>query len=726
MSGFTGKILRIDLTAGQVSTIATADYEQWGGGHGIGSAIFFDLVKDKTIDGFDPANVVTIMTSPLTGTLAPGGGARMEVQGIGVQSHPIGWFTRSSFGGRFGAMLKYAGWDGIVIQGKAPKPVWVDIRNDSVELQDASGLWGLDTWQTQEDIWAQVGSDYGSSWIAVGPDDPGARTTQRPAVLCIGPAGENLCRVATLVHDAGTSAGQGGFGGVWGAKNLKAISVIGTGSVPVADPAGLIEARRWAMDTYAFKFSPDAKTQDASAVKFSQAPVPYGITWQRQDQARPHSCVGCHAGCNSRNASGFGNESVCIESQVYTLFDLKRHSGLVVRSLAELLYKKGMSFFGDGVYMYLGRETDAAYRATDLLQKLGINACEMRLGLIYLRDLYKLGVLGPGKDIDCDLPFHRLGEYDFFEQLLTMIATRQGIGDDMAEGFYRAAQRWGRLEQDLATGLLPYSIWGLPDHTVFDPRVQAEWGYASILGDRDVNEHDFDYFFFYTYLTMPFGKEPAVSAGDAVRIIADMMDLSDHDPAMFDFSDEGIYSGAMARLVAWFRHHTRFWTQSALYCDVLFPDFINLNTADRKGLTGPGEALFYNAVTGKSLTFADGIVTGQKIWNLDNAIWALQGRHRDMVRFAGYVYNVPFTLANGYYLPALVEGQWQYVDQQGRALDEQKFEQWKTAYYTVEGWNTATGWPTRATLESLGLAAVADELDAAAAAAVAKKEGGRV
>jgi len=82
-----------------VSTIDTAKYEQWGGGHGIGSAIFWDLVPDKTISAFDPANVITMMTSPLSGTLVPSAG-RTEVQGIGPQSWPSEWFTRSNFGGR--------------------------------------------------------------------------------------------------------------------------------------------------------------------------------------------------------------------------------------------------------------------------------------------------------------------------------------------------------------------------------------------------------------------------------------------------------------------------------------------------------------------------------------------------------------------------------------------------------------------------------------------------
>ena len=75
-----------------------------------------------------------------------------------------------------------------------------------------------------------------------------------------------------------------------------------------------------------------------------------------------------------------------------------------------------------------------------------------------------------------------------------MIAYRRGIGDDFAEGFFRAAKRWGRLEEDLKTGILPYSYWGLPEHG-YDPRAEVEWGYGSILGDRDINEHDFNFLF---------------------------------------------------------------------------------------------------------------------------------------------------------------------------------------------------------------------------------------
>ena len=96
------------------------------------------------------------------------------------------------------------------------------------------------------------GNGYGD-WVDAGEKSSsgGGQTTQMPAVLAIGPAGENLCRTAALVHDAGSGAGQGGFGAVWGSKKLKAISVVGTGSVNIADPDGLMKARLWAKNIYA-------------------------------------------------------------------------------------------------------------------------------------------------------------------------------------------------------------------------------------------------------------------------------------------------------------------------------------------------------------------------------------------------------------------------------------------------------------------------------------------
>jgi aldehyde:ferredoxin oxidoreductase len=682
MSGYAGKILRVNLTSRSISTIETKDYEEWGGGHGIGSALFWDLVPDKAISGFDPRNIVTLMTSPLSGTLVPGASARTEVQGIGVHSSPIEWFTRSNFGGRFGAMLKYAGWDGIVIEGRATSPVWINIRNGDVKFMDAKSLWGFDAWKTQETIWREMSEDGYKSWVKVKDADDDKRTTQRPAILAIGPAGENLSRMACLIHDAGNASGQGGFGGIWGSKNLKAISVVGTGDIRIADPKGLIEARLWAQQ----KYGVDVENSDPSWWSWFGRKKPQNRGWDQQENARLSACIGCNIGCKERAASGLGNESTCLESEFYAGYDKAKHGG---------------------------KQTSAAYMATDLLQKYGINAYEASLGLVYIRALARMGVLGRGKTIDCDLDFGKLGEVEFAEDFLTLIAYRKGVGNDFAEGFYRAAKRWGRLETDLKSGVLPYPYWGLPEHG-YDPRAEVEWGYGSILGDRDINEHDFNSLFWWPSAAIWAGGTPQPPAEQVVKIFAEKLVPYENNPLMLDFSDENIYSEHMAKLVAWHRHYTRFWKQSALFCDQRWPDFINTKAPNYQGLTGEGEPRFYNAVTGKGLTFRGGIELGRKIWNLDNAIWSLQGRHRDMVRFADYIYDMPFGGSGKYawyFLPGREKGAWKYIRVNGRQLDRTKFEGFKTTFYQLEGWDTRTGWPTKKTLEGLGLGSVAQELE---------------
>jgi len=686
MKGYVGKILRVNLTTGDVSSIETSRYKKWGGGHGMGSALFFDLVQDKNISGFDPRNVVTIMTSPLTGTLVPGASARVEVQGIGVQSYPVEWFTRSNFGGRFGPMLKYAGWDGIAIEGKAPSPVWLDIRNEKVRIKDARTLWGQDAWQTQQQIWQDAGAR--GDWLELPERQNGERTTQRPAVLAIGPAGENLCRVACLVHDAGNAAGQGGFGAVLGSKNLKAISVLGVGNVEVADPKALMEARLWLKNHYTANLS-TLEDQKMGAVGRLTAgvgspPVPI-VFWQNPQDARPQACTGCPAGCRSRYGSGEGNESACAESMWYVLADIEHHKG-----------KQGGSVF----------------TATDLSQRFGVNACELLRGLPYIRDLSKMGVLGPGKPINCDLPFDKYGTVEFAEKFLKLIISRKGIGDDMAEGFVRAAKRWDRLEEDLGTGLLAYPHWGLPVH--YDPRAEFEWGYGSILGDRDINEHAFNLLFWLPSAASANGIEPPVSAEELTRIFSEKLMPFDGDPRLVDFSTDNMYSERAAKLVAWHRRYSRFWKQSALYCDLLFPNILNTAAKDNRGLSGEGEPRFFNAVTGADYSFVDGMEVGRKIWNLDNAIWTLQGRHRDMVQFAEYIYNVPLTPEFPdpvHILPVFENGKWEYASVDGRSIDKKRFEEWKTIYYALEGWDTATGWPQKKTLEQLGMANVANELE---------------
>ncbi|MEJ2211217.1 MAG: aldehyde ferredoxin oxidoreductase N-terminal domain-containing protein, partial [Anaerolineae bacterium] len=596
MSGYTGKILRLNLTERTVSTIPTEDYRQWGGGHGVGSAIFFDLVSDKTIDGFDPANVVTIMTSPLCGTLAPAAGGRTEVQAIGVQSYPIGWFTRSNFGGRFSAMLKYAGWDGIVIEGKADEPVWIDIRDDApsgdggVQIRDCAelSLWGTDTWECQQRIWREVAGDGGyGDWLA--PGQGSGQTTQRPAVVAIGPAGENLSRLACLIHDASNAAGQGGFGAVFGSKNLKAISVIGTGHVEIHDPQELLDARLWQKENYAFNLADLKETW--GSFQFQSPPAPI-VLWARgrpEVDQRPQACMGCHSGCRARYKDAVGNEASCIST----------------------------AFYGDA------ESLDVQRAASDLLNRYGLNAVEMLWGMFYLGALAVEGALWTGDIPDCPLDWEAYGSLEFAEQFVRMVAygddglgqdgpgNESQFGRDVSEGFVRAAEKWGRREQDLASGILPFPYWGIPVHK--EPRAQVYWGYGTLLGDRDINEHGFDWIKGVAEAAQ--GNGAAAHAAGLVQIVTDKMVPFQGDLDMLDFAEGNIYSEHMAKMVAWQRYYTRFWKQSMLFCDSRWPDFINVHRDDFVGATGLAEPRYVQAVTGQELTFEDGIELGRKIWN---------------------------------------------------------------------------------------------------------------
>ena len=682
MNGYAGKILRVNLTRKKISIIKTKKYAKWVGGHGMGSAIFWDLVKDKAIDGFDPRNVVTLMTSPLSGTLTPAASGRTEVQGIGVQSYPIGWFTRSNFGGRFSPMLKFAGWDGIVIEGKSAKPVWLDIRDGKVRIQSANKLWGKDTWEAQQKIWDIVMDGKPDRWRKFSRLKNAGHSTQKPAVLAIGPAGENRSRTACLIHDAGNGSGQGGFGGVWGSKNLKAISVIGTGSIKIADPKGLIKARLWQMKNYGFDL--DNLKRQWQGMDFQSPPKPIHL-WKKgqpKDVAqRPQACAGCHSGCRTRFKDKLGNESSCF----------------------------------DTVFYWDAKTPEIQRKASDLINRYGVNAVDVIYGLLYIYLLHKYGILDTGNIPKCPLDFDDYGSYEFAEQFIKMIAYRNDgdgnksqFGEDIAEGFVRAAKKWGRIEEDLSNGMLWFPYWGTAIHK--EPRAQVYWGYGTILGDRDINEHCIDMLKVNINVVKKWGGKPIAEAEEAVKIITDKMVPFQGDKLMLDFSTKNIYSKHMAKLVAWHRYYTRFWKQSMLFCDFRWPDLLNLYQEDRIGSTGEAEPKFLRAVTGKKLSFLDGIKVGRKIWNLDNAIWTLQGRHRDMVHFADYIYTRKSMIDNPTHLPGRENGEWDYFNYANRSLDKKKFEGFKTRFYKLEGWDTKTGWPRGSMLKSIGLGHVANEL----------------
>lgn len=676
--GYAGSILILNLTDESSEIIESEPYvKDWIGGHGLCSKLFWDYCEDKSVQAFDPKNVTVFAGNPFSGTLVPSSAARIEMTGLGPFSYPE-WYTRSSVGGRIAGMMKAAGFDACVVCGKAQRHVWVSVVNDEVTYHEAESLWGKGTWETQETVWSKVthGTPDGG-WYEFTRSRDGGRSADRPAVLAIGPAGENLVRTATITHDASHVAGQSGLGAVWGSKNLKAISFLGSKSFEIADPASLIDLRIELQRGYGFHV--DNPTIELASVAYApmgeiiRQPGFSTLNWNLRDTTgRPEGCLGCYRNCRVTVKGRIGNEATC----------------------------------NAGLYYTASGKLEDQLKTNTMLNDLGIDGFEVDF-IPYLRNLNKMGVMGPGLEIDTDLPFDQYNTMAFPETLLKRIAYREEIGDDLAEGLARAAMKWGRWDEDTATGLLDRPYWGYSMH--YDPRVEAEWGYATILNERDVNEHALNWIIHWTPMLWTRLGGDWLSAEDFVKEITELMGLS--DPACLDFSEAGMYSDKMVETTEWYRYHGRFWIQSMGMCDWAWPNLVNFVNFDQDNYGGASprfELGFFKAVTGREITYEESLEYGRKFLMLDRAIWIEQGREREDEQFAKYIYEVP--TQTPYYMPAIENGEWVYSQNLGRTLDRDKFEAVKTKLYEHDGLSDK-GYPKRGELTKYGMDDVAKRLE---------------
>jgi aldehyde:ferredoxin oxidoreductase len=213
LGGYCGKIARVNLSKGWVK-IEDLRWEwvpQFIGGKGLGFKYLYEELKPK-IDPLSPENRLIFMTGPLSGTIAPATGKYVVV----TKSPRTNTVLDSYFGGTFGAQLKFAGFDALIIEGKAEKPVYISVINGNVSIKPAEHLWGKGAYYTV---------------TALKKDEGDAKTS----VLAIGPAGERLVKLASINADIIWNAGRGGAGAVMGSKNLKAIAVRGDGKFPIAN-----------------------------------------------------------------------------------------------------------------------------------------------------------------------------------------------------------------------------------------------------------------------------------------------------------------------------------------------------------------------------------------------------------------------------------------------------------------------------------------------------------
>ncbi len=253
--GYAGEILKVDLSDGNINRLSTADYaDRFLGGRGIATKIYWDMVHPQT-RVFDPENCLIYMTGPVTGFTRLAGGCRWQVCGKSAIMESEA-FSYANLGDRWGTWLKYAGYDGLVVQGKADKSVYLFIHDGTVEIKDASHLWGKSTFQTFDSLKAELGKGV--------------------SVLAIGPAAENMVIFATMLADGGAS-GASGLGAVMGSKRLKAVVVAGDKRPRAADPQRL--------------------RQLADRILTLRKDTWKNWLFDIPGRTKPRACYGCTSGC---------------------------------------------------------------------------------------------------------------------------------------------------------------------------------------------------------------------------------------------------------------------------------------------------------------------------------------------------------------------------------------------------------------------------------------------
>jgi aldehyde:ferredoxin oxidoreductase len=443
LHGYGGHILRADLTSGQIRREKTDPQFMLDviGGRGLNSTRLYQELK-RDIEPLSPENILLIGVGPLTGTLLPAS-AFMTISG---KSPMTGILGDSAAGGHFGAEIKQAGYDQIVMTGRSPNPCYLLIADDHVEIRDASHLWGLDIWQTT----AAIRKDLNDNAIQI---------------AAIGPAGENLVKYATVACNNSRMCGRTGMGCLFGSKHLKAVAVRGRGRLTVADPPGFLELCR-EMDQRIMGH-PEYEKRNALGSTllmkalngigilptnhFQQGLCEYvdqvsGETLAEQYKVKNKSCYNCNLHC----------------SRYYLTRELEAE-GPEFETLCSFTSRIGNDDLEFGLKM------------NAFLNRMGLDSLSTGETIGWAMECVEKGLL-TNDDFD-GLDF-TWGNCQTVEKLLDMIIRREGIGDAFAEGTRSLAQHFGEGTDEYA-----FHVKGL-DMICGDPRGIKAFGLTYAIASR--------------------------------------------------------------------------------------------------------------------------------------------------------------------------------------------------------------------------------------------------
>ena len=455
-NGFTGKILRINLSKEKTSIEPLEEifYRRYFGGRGLISYILLNELAPK-IDPLGPENKLIFACGPVTGAPVSGSGRNS----VGAKSPLTGAYGEAEAGGYWGAELKRAGFDAIIVEGKASNPVYLRIQDNTVEIIEASHLWGLEIKKAQETL----------------RKDLGDKTVK---VAQIGPGGEKLVRYASVVNDLNHVAGRCGMGAVMGSKNLKAVAVKGNANVPVRKPKRLKKLAQWmvknvdnvahTLHTYGTGAEMDAGEEIGNLPinnfrdgEFLEVDSISAETLKNTVSVGMGTCFACAVACKKE-----------VKITKPWIVD-PEYGGPEYESLASLGSNCGIS------------DLKAVCKANELCQKYAIDTISTGVTISFAMECFENGLLNKKDTGDIDLNF---GNAESMLTMIELIGEKQGLGKLLAEGTKRASEKIGNGAKQFAVHVKGQEV---PMH---DPRLKRgeALGYAiSPTGaDHVHNIHD--------------------------------------------------------------------------------------------------------------------------------------------------------------------------------------------------------------------------------------------
>lgn len=668
--GYAGKILRIDLTHSTTEIIPTAKYlPDYIGGRMMANRIYWDEMK-HAVPALDPANKLIFMTGPCAGTGLPISG-RAIITGISAKHLPE-QYTHSSIGGYFGTMLKWAGYDGFILEGRAPAHTYVYIEDDRVKFLNADQLWGKFVIETQQEIFRLHG--------------PNAYS------LVIGPAGENLHRCASIATHADSVAAKAGFGAVMGSKNLKAIAVVGTGSIRPAHVEQVLKLR---------DLAGDPKNAPAPLQKATVAYYPFGRGSEPAAPGLHMGAIACNQGCNTPClATQFcvddplepGRKVAMVGKCVDSIADNGRYDSHAI--VGACIHSHKQEKFGSytwmvpsntdpddpdlpstlakypGDWMGLPQYGKAYSRLVNwLCNQYGLDKWDVIVWyLSWLGMCEKEGLL---RDLDFGCEPH-VADPDFIRRFIDdMVYRRTPLGSIFAEGMARAIRVLGKEKYG-------DSIYHGRYNNVSGERLdipvslESGWGECSHWQGRGFQGcHKYEWLC--VSLTDMVGSRDEISGQhfhDWVENWRQYKDDPSHSPLFMERVIRNNRIGELkdSLLLCEYKYPTPYWTDM--------------------------EAEMYHAATGRDhISSEDLYELAERGRLLERAIFMRDhARTRDMEVEEMYPYLT-------------------YPDPWGERMT---WDEWNDAvdlYYQKEEWDLRTGWPYRTTWEKYGLADVAEEME---------------